>query len=57
VRWAWNWDRGLAGLSSRERGENLMQKNEHKTETIFYDPQNPAYQVDSPTYIGPKKGN
>jgi hypothetical protein len=34
-----------------------MQDNGHKTETILYDPSNPAYQPGSPTYIGPKKKN
>jgi hypothetical protein len=34
-----------------------MEKNGHKTETILYDPNNPAYQKGSPTYIGPKKKN
>lgn len=46
-----------SGQKSAKARENLMQKNGHKTETIFYDPKNPAYQKGSPTYIGPKKKN
>jgi hypothetical protein len=34
-----------------------MKKNGEKTQTIFYDPTNSAYQPGSPTYIGPKKKN
>ncbi|MBK9246544.1 MAG: hypothetical protein IPM69_00145 [Ignavibacteria bacterium] len=43
---------GQKSAASRER---LMQRNGHKTETIFYNPKDPAYQPGSSTYIGPKK--
>ena len=46
-----------SGQKSAKARENLMEKNGHKTETILYDPNNPAYQKGSPTYIGPKKKN
>ena len=46
-----------SGQKSAKTRENLMQKNGHKTETILYDPKNPAYQKGSPTYKGPKKKN
>ncbi len=39
-----------SGRKSAKVRENLMQKNEHKTETILYDPKNPAYQPGSSTY-------
>ena len=44
-----------SGQKSAKTRENLMKKNNYKTETIYYDPKNPAYQPGSPTYIGPKK--
>ena len=46
-----------SGQKSAKARENLMQKNGHKTEIILYNPKNPKYQPDSPTYIGPKKKN
>ena len=46
-----------SGQKSAKTRENLMKKNGYKTETIFYDPKNKAYQKGSPTYIGPKKKN
>lgn len=46
-----------SGQKSANTRENLMKKNDKKTETILYDPTNPAYQPGSPTYVGPKKKN
>jgi YD repeat-containing protein len=43
------------GRKSAAKREKLMEKNEKKTETILYDPKDPKYKPDSPTYIGPKK--
>lgn len=44
-----------SGKKSAAKREKLMQKNEHKTKTIYYDPKDPKYQPGSSTYIGPKK--
>ena len=43
-----------SGEKSAKAREKLMQKNGHRTEIIRYDPKNPAYQKNSPTYIVPK---
>jgi RHS repeat-associated protein len=43
------------GQKSAEKREQLMKKNGIKTETIYYNPNDPKYQPGSPTYIGPKK--
>ncbi len=45
----------VTGVASATKRETLMQNNGHKTQTILYDPKDPAYQPGSPTYIGPKK--
>jgi RHS repeat-associated protein len=45
------------GKKSAEKREKLLEKNDIPTQTIFYDPLNPAYQPNSPSYIGPKKSN
>ena len=44
-----------SGKKSAEKREELMKKNNHKTEVKLYDPKNPAYLPGSPSYIGPKK--
>jgi RHS repeat-associated protein len=46
-----------SGRKSADKREKLMQDNGHKTEKIFYDPKDPKYQPNSPTYIGPRKVN
>jgi hypothetical protein len=43
-----------SGHKSAAKREKLMKDNNHKTETIYYDPKDPKYQPGSPTYIGPK---
>ena len=42
------------GHKSAEKREKLMRDNGYNTETIFYDPNNPAYKPGSSTYMGPK---
>lgn len=44
-----------SGQKSAAKREKLMKDNGHKTEKVFYDPKDPKYKPDSPTYIGPKK--
>jgi hypothetical protein len=44
-----------SGQKSAAKREKLMQDNGHKTEKVFYNPQDPKYQKGSSTYIGPKK--
>ena len=42
-----------SGHAAAAKREKLMQDNKFKTQTIYYNPSNPAYQPGSPTYIGP----
>ena len=42
-----------SGHAAAAQREKLMQDNKFKTQTIYYNPSNPAYQPGSPTYIGP----
>ena len=44
-----------SGHRSAAKREKLMQDNGFQTNTIFYNPTDPAYRPGSPTYIGPKK--
>ena len=34
-----------------------MEKEGYNTQTIYYDPLDPKYLPESPSYIGPKKSN
>ena len=43
------------GYRSAKQREKLMHKNGKKTETIYYDPNDPKYLKGSSTYIGPQK--
>ena len=44
-----------SGHKSASQREKLMKNNGYKTETIYYNPKDPKYTPDSPSYIGPKK--
>ncbi|MBQ9215246.1 MAG: hypothetical protein IJ159_00635 [Prevotella sp.] len=45
-----------SGIKSANKREKLLNENGYKkTITLYYDPQNPAFQKSSPTYIGPNK--
>lgn len=46
-----------SGQKSAKKREELMQKNEKKSETVYYDPSDSKYQPSSSSYIGPKKNN
>jgi RHS repeat-associated protein len=43
-----------SGQKSAAKREKLMNENGHKTEKIFYDPNDASYHPGSSTYIGPK---
>lgn len=43
-----------SGHRMGEKREKLMQDNGYKTESIYYNPKDPAYKPGSPTYIGPQ---
>ena len=42
-----------SGHKAARTRQNLMEKNGRETITLFYNPQNPAYQPGSSSYIGP----
>lgn len=44
-----------SGRAAGEKRAKLMEDDGYTTREIYYDPNNPAYQPGSPTYIGPKK--
>ncbi len=44
-----------SGHKAARTRQKLMEKNGKETITIYYNPQNPAYQPGSPSYIGPQK--
>ena len=44
-----------SGYRSAKHREKLKHKNGKKTETIYYDPNDPKYLKGSSTYIGPQK--
>ena len=43
------------GHQAAKKREQLMHDNGYKTQTLFYDPNDPKYLPGSSTYIGPKK--
>ena len=44
-----------SGHKSAAKRDKLMKDKKYKTEIIYYDPKDPKYNPDSPTYMGPKK--
>ncbi|MBP1165006.1 hypothetical protein JOE44_001890 [Chryseobacterium sp. PvR013] len=44
-----------SGIKSATKRENLLKRNGEKSETILYNPKDPKYLPNSPTYIGPRK--
>ena len=46
-----------SGHKRAKNREKLMEKEGYNTQTIYYDPLDPKYLPESPSYIGPKKSN
>jgi hypothetical protein len=44
-----------SGRRSAQKRKELMEKYGYETQIDYYDPTDPKFQPDSPTYIGPKK--
>ena len=44
-----------SGQKAAKQREKLMKENGKETITIYYDPNNPSFQPESKTYIGPQK--
>lgn len=44
-----------SGQMAAQKRYDLMKKNGYEPKIIFYDPNDPKYLLESPTYIGPKK--